>query len=148
MKVNYLMDMIKSLLLKYKGVILYLVFGVLTTVINVITYHISYEMLHIANITSTMIAWVVAVTFAYFTNKLFVFESKRTGSGAVKEAINFFACRIGTGVIEVGMMYVFVDILALNGTIMKLITNFIVIVINYIASKFIIFNEGKKHDKN
>lgn len=141
------MDMIKSLLLKYKGIILYLVFGVLTTVINVITYHISYEMLHIANITSTMIAWVVAVTFAYFTNKLFVFESKRTGSGAVKEAINFFACRIGTGVIEVGMMYVFVDVLALNGTIMKLITNFIVIVINYIASKFIIFNEGKKHEK-
>lgn len=147
MKANYLMDMIKSLLLKYKGIILYLVFGVLTTVINVITYHISYEMLHIANITSTMIAWVVAVTFAYFTNKLFVFESKRTGSGAVKEAINFFACRIGTGVIEVGMMYVFVDVLALNGTIMKLITNFIVIVINYIASKFIIFNEGKKHEK-
>lgn len=142
------MDMIKSLLLKYKGVILYLIFGVLTTVINVITYHISYEVLHIANIASTMIAWVVAVTFAYFTNKLYVFESKRTGSGAIKEAINFFACRIGTGVIEVGMMYVFVDVLALNGTIMKLITNFIVIVINYIASKFIIFNEGKKHDKN
>ena len=141
------MDLIKSLLLKYKSVILYLVFGVLTTVINVITYHISYEMMHIANIISTMIAWVVAVTFAYFTNKLYVFESKRTGSGAIKEAINFFACRIGTGVIEVGMMYVFVDVLALNGTIMKLITNFIVIVINYIASKFIIFNEGKKHDK-
>lgn len=141
------MDLIKSLLLKYKSLILYLVFGVLTTVINVITYHISYEMMHIANVTSTMISWMVAVAFAYFTNKLFVFESKRTGSGAVKEAINFFTCRVGTGVIEVGMMYVFVDLLTLNGTIMKLITNFIVIIINYIASKFIVFNEGKKHDK-
>ena len=143
MKANYLMDMIKSLLLKYKGVILYLVFGVLTTVINVITYHISYEILHIANIASTVIAWVVAVTFAYFTNKLYVFESKRTGSGAVKEAINFFACRIGTGVLEIGIMYVFVDMLMFNGTIMKLITNFIVIVVNYIASKLIIFKEDK-----
>lgn len=142
------MDMIKSLLLKYKGVILYLVFGVLTTVINVITYHACYEVMHIANLVSTVIAWIVAVSFAYVTNKLFVFESKRTGSGAIKEAINFFACRIGTGFIEIGFMYVFVDMLMFNGTIMKLITNVIVIVVNYIASKLIIFKEDKKHDKN
>lgn len=142
------MNMIKSLLLKYKGVILYLVFGVLTTVINVITYHACYQVMHIANLVSTVIAWVVAVSFAYITNKLFVFESKRTGSGAIKEAFNFFACRIGTGLIEIAFMYVFVDVLAFNGTIMKLITNFVVIIVNYIASKFVIFNEGKKYDKN
>lgn len=140
------MDMIKTLFLKYKGVILYLVFGVLTTVINVITYHACYQTMHIANLISTVIAWVVAVGFAYITNKLFVFESKRNGSEAIKEAINFFACRIGTGLIEIVFMYVFVDVMAFNGTIMKLITNFVVIVVNYIASKFIIFNEGKKHD--
>lgn len=140
------MDFIKNLLLKYKGVILYLVFGVLTTVINVITYHICYAMMHISNLSSTVIAWVVAVAFAYVTNKIFVFESKKKNQEAIKEAINFFACRIGTGVIEIGIMYVFVDVLLFNGTIMKLFTNVIVIIINYIASKFLVFGKGKKHE--
>lgn len=138
------MNTIKELFLKHKSVLLYLIFGGLTTVINVVTYFITYEILGIANLTSTVIAWVIAVTFAYVTNKLFVFESKKTGSEALKEAVNFFACRIGTGVIEIGIMYLFVDVLAFNGTIMKLITNVIVIIVNYIASKFLIFNEGKK----
>lgn len=140
------MDQIKSLLLKHKGVILYLIFGGLTTVINVITYHACYEVMQIPNLVSTIIAWTVAVAFAYITNKLFVFESKCTGSEAIKEAVNFFACRIGTGLIEIAFMYVFVDLLAFNGTIMKLITNVIVIIVNYIASKFIIFKKGKQHD--
>ena len=138
------MNTIKELFLKHKSVLLYLIFGGLTTVINVVTYFITYEILGIANLTSTVIAWVIAVTFAYVTNKLFVFESKKKGSEALKEAVNFFACRIGTGVIEIGIMYLFVDVLAFNGTIMKLITNVIVIIVNYIASKFLIFNEGKK----
>lgn len=142
------MNTIKELLLKYKSLILYLIFGGLTTVINVLTYHVSYEIMGIANINSTIIAWVIAVVFAYVTNKLFVFESKKSGHEAIKEAINFFACRIGTGVIEIGMMYIFVDVLAFDGTIMKLITNVVVIIVNYIASKFLIFNERKKHDKN
>ena len=143
-----MMNTIKELFLKHNSVLLYLIFGGLTTVINVVTYFISYEVLEIANLTSTIIAWVIAVAFAYVTNKLFVFESKKTGSEALKEAINFIACRIGTGFIEVAMMYVCVDVLGFSGTIMKLITNVVVIIVNYIASKFLIFNEGKKHDRS
>lgn len=140
------MGIIKSLLLKYKSLILYLIFGVLTTIINVITYHVCYEITHITNLISTVIAWIIAVAFAYVTNKLFVFESKHAGSEAIKEAIKFFACRIGTGLIEIAFMYVFVDVLTFNGTVMKLITNVIVIIVNYIASKFIIFNISNKND--
>lgn len=141
------MNIIKDLLIKYKGIILYLIFGVLTTVINVATYYISYDVCGISNLISTMIAWVVAVAFAFVTNKLIVFESKKWDKDSIKEIVNFILCRVGTGVIEVGFMYVFVDLLLFNGTIMKLITNFIIIVINYIASKLIIF-KSKKDDIN
>lgn len=136
---------IKDLLKKYKGVILYLIFGVMTTGINVISYHIAYENLHIDNVPSTLIAWVIAVLFAFITNKLFVFESKKKDKEALREAVSFIMCRIGTGVIEVGMMWIFVDLLKFNGTVMKLFTNVIIIVINYIASKFLVFKgEGNE----
>ncbi|MGM9552081.1 MAG: GtrA family protein [Clostridia bacterium] len=139
--------MIKELLKRYKGIILYLVFGVMTTVINVISYHIAYDKLHIINVVSTVIAWVIAVTFAFVTNKLFVFESKKKNKEALGEAVNFFLCRIGTGVIEVGMMWLLVDIFHFNGTYMKLFTNVIVIIINYVLSKFIVFRGGKNVQK-
>ena len=137
---------IRELLKKYKGIILYLIFGVLTTVINVATYHVAHEVLSIANVASTCIAWVVAVSFAFVTNKLFVFESKKANEEAVKEAFNFFLCRIATGVIEIAMMWAFVDVLSLNGTMMKLVTNVVVIVINYVASKFLVFR-GLENEK-
>ncbi len=135
------MKLIKELFLKYFDIIKYLVFGVLTTVLNVITYHIFYELCKFGNITSTIIAWVVAVAFAFITNKLFVFNSKKWDENSVKEVVEFFLCRIGTGIIEIGMMYLCVDIFAFNGTVMKLITNIIVIIINYFASKFLVFKK-------
>ena len=117
----------------------------MTTVINVVSYHISYEKLGISNVISTSIAWIIAVLFAFVTNKAFVFESKKKNKEAIKEAANFILCRIGTGIIEVGMMWVFVDLLLLDGTVMKLITNIIIIVLNYVASKFFVFRrEGNE----
>ncbi|MGN0493036.1 MAG: GtrA family protein [Acutalibacteraceae bacterium] len=125
---------------KHKSLISYAFFGMLTTLVNIAVYHLSYTVLDIANVPSTVIAWIFAVAFAFITNKLFVFESKSLQPKTVlKEAVDFTICRIGTGVIEVIMMYLFVDILGINGTLMKLITNIIVIVLNYIASKLFIF---------
>jgi len=132
----------KQLLIKYKGIVSYLFFGVLTTAVNVAVYYIFYNILSVPNIVSTIIAWVAAVAFAFITNKLFVFDSKSwQPSVALRELWTFTACRIGTGVIEVGMMWLFVDVLTFNGTVMKLLTNFIVIVLNYIFSKLIIFKK-------
>lgn len=123
------------------GVVPYLIFGVLTTAVNVAVYHACFRELGVSNVASSCIAWAAAVSFAFVTNKPLVFGSHDWSLGTLgREAASFFVCRIGTGVAEIGMMYVLVDKLALDGTAMKLLTNFIVIVLNYVASKLFIFN--------
>lgn len=132
-----------ELLKKYRGIIAYIVFGILTTVINVIVYYICYEIFGIINIISTIIAWFAAIVFAFVTNKKYVFDSKSWDKEIVlNEGIKFLSCRVGTGIIEVIMMICFVDILQVNGTLMKAITNIIVIIINYIFSRCVIFKKG------
>lgn len=122
------------------GIVPYLIFGVLTTAVNVAVYHVCYREAGISNVVSSCIAWAAAVSFAFITNKPFVFGSHDWSRHTLaREAASFFVCRIGTGVVEVGMMYVLVDILAMHGTVMKLLTNFIVIVLNYVASKILVF---------
>ena len=133
---------IKELFKKYKGIINYLIFGVLTTLINVVIYSLGYDVLGIPNLVSTALAWVVAVAFAFVTNKLFVFESRSwRGTEALKEAVNFVACRLSTGAIELVFMFLFVDLLAFSGTVMKLVCNVIVIILNYVLSKLIVFKK-------
>ena len=132
----------KDYLIKYKRIITYVVFGALTTAINVITYYLFYNVTNLPNTLSVIIAWVLSVAFAFVTNKLFVFESKSWQAKiAAKEAFDFFICRIATGVLEVALMFLLVDMLKLNGTLMKLVTNVIVIILNFIASKLVIFKK-------
>ena len=135
----------KNLLLKYKSVILYAFFGGLTTIVNIATYYISAHLIHLDTLASTCIAWVVGVLFAYVTNRKYVFESDKIGFGAVlKEVLSFFSCRLATGVVDVAIMYIFVDVLHFNDMFIKVFSNVVVIVLNYIASKLIIFRkEGK-----
>ena len=133
----------KHLFMKYRDIVLYGIFGVLTTLVNIITYHVSYNTLGISNVGSTIIAWIFAVTFAFLTNKTLVFESRSWNRNTVvAEICKFYGCRISTGVIEVGMMYLFVDMMGMNGTLMKTITNVIVIILNYIFSKLFIFKKA------
>lgn len=140
------MNKIFGMIKKYQAIIKYLIFGVLTTVVNIVSYYLCYEVAGISNIVSTVISWLIAVLFAFVTNKLFVFDSKKWDRNAVKEIINFFSFRIITGIVEVLMMYVFVDVFAFNGTVMKLITNIIVIILNYIASKIFVFKKQKTNE--
>lgn len=134
-----------ELLKKYRDIIAYVVFGILTTVINVIVYYTCYEIFGIINIISTIIAWFAAIVFAFVTNKKYVFDSKSWDKETVfNEGIKFLSCRVGTGIIEVIMMICFVDVLQVNGTLMKAITNVIVIIINYIFSRCVIFKKGTK----
>jgi len=128
------------MLKKYKEVILYLFFGVCTTLINMVTYGVLYEWLHVSNVASTIWAWLAAVLFAFVTNKLFVFESKnRSITDNFREFTSFFGCRILTGILDVVIMYIAVDILMKNSLIWKFVSNVIVTILNYIASKFFIF---------
>lgn len=132
----------KALLLKYKEVILYLVFGVLTTLVNFIVYFICTDVLHLNYLLSNGISWVVAVLFAYFTNRKWVFESKVSGMQAIlREITTFVGCRLFSGVIDMGIMFVGVDVLGISDDITKLFTQVIVVVLNYIFSKLIIFRK-------
>ena len=136
--------MIKRLFFKYKELIAYGFFGVCTTVINTLAYMLLFDVLGVPNVVSTIIAWVLAVSFAYVTNRRWVFESKVSGREAVtREALKFFEMRAATGVLDVAIMFVAVDLLHMNGDIWKLISNVIVIILNYLASKLIVF---KKHE--
>ncbi len=136
---------LRKLYQEHKQIILYLFFGVCTTVINTVSYAILYEYLHIVNIVSTLIAWFVAVVFAFFTNKVYVFESKRPSiSEKLKEFGSFFGCRILTGVLDVVIMAVAVDYLKWNSLVWKLISNIIVTIVNFVASKFLIFKTSSK----
>lgn len=127
---------------KYKEVILYLFFGGCTTVINTVVYGVLYGPLQLANVPSTIAAWLVAVIFAFYTNRRFVFESREsTAAGRWREFGSFFGCRVLTGILDVLIMAAAVDWMGWNGLLWKLISNVLVIVLNYIASKFFIFKK-------
>lgn len=141
---------------KIKELLLYVVFGVLTTAVNFVVFialqKIIGKELYLIN---NAIAWVVAVAFAFVTNKLFVFESKSWKSKLIfKEILEFVVARLfSLGVEELGM-FVFVDLLGFSSfskiimnyeltgeTIAKIILAFIVVILNYFFSKFIIFKK-------
>lgn len=134
------MHKIKELFIKYKNIVFYLFFGVCTTLVNILVYNLCYYLLKIPNVPSTIIAWIIAVVFAFITNKIWVFDSPSFNKQTLKHEIpSFLGARILTGLLDVAIMYLTVDLLLQNPTVWKLISNIIVIIINYIASKFIIF---------
>lgn len=130
----------KELFIKYKEVIMYLIFGVLTTLVNIITYYISTKIFLIDYQISNIIAWIISVTFAFVTNKLYVFESK-TNDKILKEIISFYSLRLFSLGIDIFTMYIMVSILSIDDLIAKVVANVIVIVINYITSKLITFKK-------
>lgn len=123
-------------------------FGVCTTAVNLIIYFLCARMMNFSTIFSTVVAWFIAVIFAFVTNKAWVFESKSWKWEIIgKELISFFACRIATGILDVVVMMVTVDILLMNDVIMKVFSNVLVILINYIVSKYIIWGNCKMQNK-
>lgn len=131
---------------QFKQLVLYGIFGVLTTLINIVAYWLCTRMLNVPVVPSTIIAWLVAVFFAYYTNRTYVFHSTTASlKGVISEAAEFFACRIATGVIDVIIMYIFVDVLNFDDVIIKTASNILVIILNYIASKLFIFSKAKEN---
>jgi putative flippase GtrA len=133
----------KKAFLKYREIILYIFFGGCTTVVNVVLYFISTRWFGFGIVGSTLLAWWVSVLFAYITNRILVFRSHNTEIRAILFEFAFFvACRLLTGILDVLIMYLFVDRLGFHDLIMKFLSNLIVILVNYIASRLFIF---KKH---
>lgn len=136
---------IQALFQKYREQILYLIFGGATTAVNFVVYWIC-SGLNFGTAVSTIIAWFLSVVFAYVTNKIFVFESKiHTCLGILKEAASFFLSRLATGILDLGIMLLFVDVLHLNELLMKILSNILVILLNYLLSKLFIFKKAKKN---
>ena len=120
----------------------YLIFGALTTIVNIIAYYIFYYIFHIDNAISNVIAWIVAATFAYITNKYYVFNSKvNTKKELLKEIVYFYGCRLLTLIFDEGIMIFTVDKLGWNALLMKIVSNIIVIILNFIFSKILIFKK-------
>ena len=121
---------------KYE-LIAYIIFGILTTVVDWIVYYIL-SGLGVNYIINSIISWTVAVLFAFITNKLFVFDSKRL-KNIFRELVLFVLSRISTLVINLAGMYVLISLLKLNEFISKAILSILVVILNYIFSKLFIF---------
>lgn len=135
-------EKLKALFHKYYDVITYLVFGVLTTAVNYIVYLPCYNLLHLGASVSNVIAWVVAVAFAFLTNKPFVFRSHDWSAKVVlPELTKFVGTRLGSGALETLILFVTVDVLAWNGNVWKLVTSVLVVILNYVGSKLLVFRK-------
>ena len=133
---------IRKLIEKHYDILVYLIFGVLTTLVNYVVYLPCYNLLHLSAAVSNVIAWAVAVAFAYVTNKPFVFHSHDWSAKTVfPELAKFVGSRIGSGGLETLIIFLTVDCLSWNGNVMKLMTSVLVVIINYAASKLLVFRK-------
>ena len=156
---------LEALCLKFENAIIYIFYGALTTVINYIVhfglrlaftdipqgtgfidmFRLAEEQSKVSSSGAAAFAWVVAVIFAFFTNKYFVFEAKGK-EGMVKEFLGFTGGRLFSFFCELAIMFIFVDKLHLNEFIIKLAANVVVLIMNYFISKLIVFKKDKKND--
>jgi putative flippase GtrA len=152
------MNKVKKLIIKYKELIIYVVFGIGTTLVNFLTYKLFNVLFGVDYyLVSNIIAWFVSVAFAYVTNKLFVFESKSWNTKIVaREVPSFFAARVFSFLVEEAGLFLLVDILGMKdfsvefydftisgNMISKVILAFVVVVLNYFFSKFVVFRKKK-----
>ena len=122
-----------------KEIILYVIFGVLT-IVNLIAYYLFSNIININYLISNAIAWIISVVFAYITNKFFVFNSSYINKDVIiEEFIKFMNCRLISGLSEVVLLFLFVDLLLMNDIVAKLIIGVLVALINFIFSKVFIF---------
>ena len=161
--------MIKKLYKKYEDIVLYILFGVLTTVVSFVTQFLASRFLKTSVIVSTSISWIAAVTFAYITNRKYVFKSEINGAaGIAAEAARFYGARVATYFMEIAIMYLCADRFSgafikmmnlgaleynheipaaigdargLNEMIFKLLANIIILISNYILSKLLVFRK-------
>lgn len=133
---------LKKIIENYKDVIPYMFFGVCTTLVNVVAYWVCAHMFDMKTMASTIIAWALAVLFAYLTNRKWVFRSEaKTIVEIAKEIVAFFGCRLATGMVDWACMFFFVELLSWNDVIIKFAANVLVIILNYFASKLLIFRK-------
>ena len=131
-----------DLFLTYKEIILYVFFGGMTTIVNLVSYALFTRLLNINDYVAIFLSWVLAVFFAYITNKIWVFESQsREFKELFREITSFAAARVATLGLEYVVMFIGVDILFINDMLVKVFAQVLVIVANYLFSKLFIFKK-------
>lgn len=131
-----------SFLKKYREILLYGVFGCGATVINIVSFYVLHNLFGMQMMAANVAAWCFAFVFAFITNKLFVFESREWGgSKAVREALGFCCERVGTLFLDAFLMWLLIVRLCWNSLYSKVVVNLIVIVVNYVVSKYVVFKE-------
>ncbi len=151
-----MINKIKKLAKKYRELITYIIFGVLTTIVSLVSFKIFDSLLgEKLYLLTNIMSWIFAVSFAYITNKLWVFESKSwQGKTVIKELLGFVGARLfSLGVEELGL-WLLIDILHtgalrlsilsldINGNmIAKVIMQIVVIILNYVFSKLVVFKK-------
>ncbi len=140
---------IKALCIRYREVLLYLIFGGLTTVVSLVSFWICTYPLHINVLISNVISWICAVTFAYFTNARWVFEAAPRSRGeAFRQFLSFYAGRLATLGVEEAILLIFVTLLKGNEMIAKITAQLAVVVLNYAVSKLSVFRTTAPDEKD
>jgi len=137
-----MLEKLVRLMKKHWDVLAYLIFGGLTTLVNYAVYLPLYNLANCSAAFSNCAAWVVAVIFAFLTNKPFVFKSNDwSWKVTFPELVKFVSCRIGSGLGETAIIFLTVDCLHCNGNVIKLVTSVLVVIVNYAASKLLVFKK-------
>ena len=138
--------MLKKLMKKYEVLIMYIIVGVCTMIVSLVSYFIMANTLQMYYQAANIISWVLAVAFAYVTNKKYVFKSPYTSVQATtKELVSFVSSRVASLLVEILSMFFFVQVCQIDDNIVKLMNQVLVTVLNYIFSKFWVFRKEKQH---
>lgn len=138
-------EKIKALYAKYEEFVLYVVFGVFTTIVNIGIYWFLADVAGVYYLIANMVAWLGAVLFAYVTNRKWVFKSRQTGFKKIFKEMMLFICgRVLSGIGDMVILFVFVDVLKLGNLPGKIASQIFVVIFNYVFSKLMIFKSGKK----
>lgn len=125
---------------KYKEVLLYLFFGGLTTVISIGSYAFFDVSMHIDPMIANILSWILAVLFAYVTNRIWVFTNvAKDLNGLIQEIFSFFGGRVATLLMEEGILYIGIKLLGMNSILIKVLAQVLVVIANYIISKLFVF---------
>lgn len=134
---------------RHKEVLLYLLFGGLTMVVSMSSYWVCCEPLGMNVLVANAVSWLSAVSFAYVTNRLWVFAQKACGlRGVLGEMGRFFAGRVATLGMEEAILWLFVEQLHCNSMLVKLVAQVLVVLANYVISKLLVFRKGDKTDES
>lgn len=132
---------IKALCIKYREVLLYLIFGGLTTVVSMLSFWLALR-LGIHELIANIISWICAVTFAYFTNAKWVFEARPETKGEkLRQFVSFYVGRLATLGVEELIILVFSTWLGFDPVLIKLIGQIVVVILNYVVSKLFVFRK-------